>query len=367
MTVMEPNIRTLFREAGLAGRDLMDELSDVVSRPAGPVLVTGPHGSGRSSVARVVHRILSHGSGRLMELPRERVAALGDGREVDRVLGLAAGGTLVLDGVDAMALRAQTALARHIGGEADPAVVLVSSHRGSALRRRGLLSSELAERIGHEVALKPLYSRGRDIQDLAAHFLAEHARELCPGLTPRFTRRALSDLRQGMQARRIGTVQRLKELVREALEAWLASGAEGSRIASSHLPAELLERGHGSPRERQAGADLHEMEAHCVAGALDEAMVREIAARRGLDERTLLAMCRVTEDLLEDADGNRLSYAQVTARMKEISRLSLWLVSGATSQVEFRRFFGKERWRMPTKSVAWAIYHEVFPEGEEGS
>jgi hypothetical protein len=50
-----------------------------------------------------------------------------------------------------------------------------------------------------------------------------------------------------------------------------------------------------------------------------------------------------------------------------LAKVALWLVSGANTQAEFRRFFGNRDAEMPTKSVAHQIYHEVFARNGNGN
>ena len=66
---------------------------------------------------------------------------------------------------------------------------------------------------------------------------------------------------------------------------------------------------------------------------------------------------RVAIDTLEDLPK---SYRNIMDRVDDIQRASLWLLSGAETQAEFRRFFGTERFMQPTKSVAWAFFNRVF-------
>jgi hypothetical protein len=54
------------------------------------------------------------------------------------------------------------------------------------------------------------------------------------------------------------------------------------------------------------------------------------------------------------------SYRNVVERTNRLAKVALWLVSGAKSQAEFRKFFGKLEAEMPTKSVAHQIFYEVF-------
>lgn len=378
MEQVRPHIPEHCRALGIVGENLVSaldaqltgQLLQACSAATQPLLVTGPTGSGRTLIAKLCHQVSGAAWGRRGEMlsidcsGSETMLASAAPRQ--GLLALAGNGTLVLDGVERLSPAGQTALATLLqggavpaaAGESAPLFVLIGGGTGPPRQ----LVSPLAELLPQPIELPPLFARGVEIQQLAAHFLQELAREACPGRNLQLTRRALSDLRQSVELREIASVGRLREVVRSAVLPLLERGELPDRIPSELL-APVLDGRPTTPAElaaRQAQRDLAELE-DGLPEQVDRSLLLELARRHHVPEKTLESFCRIMETLLsgEEADG-RLSYPQVVERARIISRVALWLVSGARGQSDFRKFFGKEAWRMPTKSVAWAIFHDVI-------
>jgi DNA-binding NtrC family response regulator len=149
-----------------------------------PVFLSGEEGTGKHLAARAIHF-----DGPRAEDPFVRVhgEAAGDPAVVAR----AAGGTLVVDGLDDLPLGAQAALLRILDGHApgrpgaagppagEPRVVAVSRCPAAELARAGRLRADLWQRPdAFSLALPPLRARPEDLPALARHLLAEVADEL---------------------------------------------------------------------------------------------------------------------------------------------------------------------------------------------
>ena len=384
MDEKRPVIQEHCRRLGLVGEALIGQLADqlpsrlLLPRGRQPVLLTGQAGSGRTLVSRLVHEVTASTLQRNGELIAIDCAA--SRRILERLpsreglLDLAADGTLVLDGIEQLTNRSQEGLGdllRHRAEDptlpaAAPVLVLIADDHPTRLAREGQLGPALAAQLPEPLVLEPLCLRGKEIQELAAHFLHEAARTHCPGRSLQFTRRALSDLRQAMEQRQIASVAELRDSIDEIVRAGLASGTLLDRISSEALLPCLGVDSLAALNELQASRDLAEL-ATGLPAAIDEAFLIELAERHAVPRQTLEAYCQVVQQLVtREGDGARLSYQQVTERVRVLSRVALWLVSGSHTQSDFRRFFGSESWQMPTKSVAWAIFHEVVGEGAEG-
>ena len=74
---------------------------------------------------------------------------------------------------------------------------------------------------------------------------------------------------------------------------------------------------------------------------------------------------RAVRGLIDEMDDRTRNYRNIVDRTNRLSKVALWLVSGAKSQADFRRFFGKLDREMPTKSVAHQVYYEVHPKEDE--
>ncbi len=152
------------RVAGLAGLDA-------------PVLVSGEPGSGRDTVARLLHA-----------LPRRPGAFVRVGAgEAGELAELPAGGTLYLDGVERFAPESQRLVAKLLERDAGRSGARLVASAGPALRlalEEGTFHRALGEGLlRFEVALPPLRERPEDVPRIARSLLARVGRQLGrPGL-----------------------------------------------------------------------------------------------------------------------------------------------------------------------------------------
>ena len=156
----------------LLGEDpAIERLRAMIARVAptdAGVLVTGPAGSGKSLVARVLH----HGSRRaaqpLVVLP---VGAIESQDELRDAIARTGGGTLVIDDVEALRGRLQPVLAAALG-----AVRPIATSRLVRDSLRDALDADLLFRLNTvELAIPPLARRDGDAVRLARHFLDRFA------------------------------------------------------------------------------------------------------------------------------------------------------------------------------------------------
>lgn len=168
----------------------------VAAQSDAPVLIAGEHGSGKKLVARMVHAQSARRDGPFLVVPCE---ALGDllrrSEDIDSLIApdrddgwfrSADGGTLVLDGIEALPLDAQSGLLRLIempgmrarrGADWQPnGVRLISTTRDDCARElplRGLLES-LYYRLGAiRLRVPPVRARGGDLHALVLDVLRE--------------------------------------------------------------------------------------------------------------------------------------------------------------------------------------------------
>jgi two-component system response regulator GlrR len=208
-----------------------------------PVLVRGPAGSGRSTLARAIHAWSARSNGPLETLHCAAVPEPLQGREIlgcaagtypalpgafEGALARAAGGTLLIEGIESLAAPVRTALARAI---ATRAYRPEGSHEDRPLRARVVatsdrVSAETPLGVAHqEVVLAPLSERREDILPLAAHFLALLAAE-AGAQTVGFAPDARAAL---LEETWVGNVAELRERVRQAVR--LAGGGAVSAEA----------------------------------------------------------------------------------------------------------------------------------------
>jgi two-component system response regulator GlrR len=213
----------------------------IAARSPQPVVVRGPSGSGKSTLARAVHAWSSNASGPLETLLSAAVPEPLQARELfgcaagtypalpgafEGALARAAGGTLLIEHIDALAPAVRAALGRALAsngyrpeGSSDERPVRA---RVVATAERSLGEGALGVAY-QEVLVAPLSERREDVLPLAAHFLALFAAELgdAPvGFAPD-ARTALLDETWD------GNVAELRERVRQAVRL-AGGGAVGS-------------------------------------------------------------------------------------------------------------------------------------------
>ncbi|MFV8754852.1 RNA repair transcriptional activator RtcR family protein [Nannocystaceae bacterium ST9] len=181
-----------------------------VARTRVPVLITGETGTGKELVARALHESSERASGPFVAencgsfsegvlaselFGHERGAFTGATARRRGLFEQADGGTLLLDEIAETTPRVQVMLLRvlqegrlrRVGGEQEVAVdvrVVAASHRDlRAMVASGQFREDLYYRLcGATLELPPLRERGRDLELLVEHFLAElgHARRPWP-------------------------------------------------------------------------------------------------------------------------------------------------------------------------------------------
>lgn len=226
--------------------------------------------------------------------------------------------------------------------------------------RKGTFRRDLLDRAMAKITIPPLFERRRDIGELAQTFAVEAAAELGIDDYYGLTRRARSDIETAIIRAREVSVRRLREIVRNAV--FMAAADELPEALESDIILPVLETElafNQSDRDLQDVEELHS-EFDILVG---KARLREIADEHNVSLRALNNFCRAIHTLIDDMHDTPRSYRNVVERTGRLSKVALWLVSGAETQAEFRKFFGRLDAEMPTKSVAHQIYHEVFRDG----
>jgi DNA-binding NtrC family response regulator len=251
------------------------ELACHVARADISVLITGPNGSGKELIARILHANSAVGSGPFVAvncgaLPLELMEAELFGAEAGAYTGavharagrfeLADGGTLFLDEIGNLPLSGQVKLLRVLesgvferlgGGPMQRSKVRVLCATNADLTdmiERGVFREDLFYRLNAvQIRVAPLAARKDDILPLALHFLAGRA-ELSDGARDVLTNHAwpgnVRELRNAIErslllcrgslieaehldlpARRVAPGRSLDEPDRETIEAALAAAA----------------------------------------------------------------------------------------------------------------------------------------------
>ncbi len=380
-------------EVGLVGSDLRGRLSreiatQVLLRNCRDVLLlSGATGVGKEKVAKAVHaaaRRAHHRSGELVQVNcgnlgrglfeselfgYKRGAFTGADRDHEGLLARAQNGTLVLDEIQALEPADQARLLRVLGEREYRAVgdervrttnallVLASNRDLRELVAAGQFRRDLYDRALAKIEIPSLYERRRDIGELAQLFVMEAAGELGPAEFYGLTRRARADVETAVAQSREVSVRRLREVMRNVV--FQAAADQLPEALESELLAPILQRELAfslADRGRQDAAEI-ESEFDLLVG---RAHLREIATTHHISLRALNNLCRAVTQLIDEMEDKPRSYRNVVERTHRLAKVALWLVSGARTQAEFRKFFGAAEHEMPTKSVAHQVYYEVF-------
>jgi two-component system response regulator HydG len=300
------------------------ETTAMIAPTRTPVLIVGEHGTGKTSLARMLHErsdrhdrpFVEFCCGAMsesqieVELFGKRSAGFGDSEREGR-LSAAEGGTLFIDEVATFSPGLQFKILRLLrDGEYEPVgsaqslkadVRLVVGSRDdlAPLVQEGRFRQDLYYRIGVvSLKLTPLRHRGGDIDRLAEHFRERFCRQLGKTIQG-FSNDALDRLRQHDWP---GNVQEMEHVIERAVV-----HCRGSRIETSHLsfaprevamtPAPLMLRSNGRAQRAHAQVSIQ---------PLKEAL-------EGPEKQLIL-------QALEALNWNR----QETARVLDINRTTLY-------------------------------------------
>lgn len=382
--VIGSEIRThLARE--LHSKVLLRHASDVV-------LLTGETGAGKEMTAAVCHEAARIGlgrSGKLVELNcatlsgslfeselfgHRRGAFTGADKDFGGLVERAAGGTLVLDEVQALEAQNQAKLLRFLGEReyrrvgddrtrgSDAFIILASNHDLKSRVDAGTFRRDLLDRASAKINVPSLFDRRNDIGDLAQHFALEAAEVAGLDDFMGLTRRAKSDVEAAVMGCREVSVRRLREVVRNAV---FMAAADGDVDAlESDLLRPTLEEEFGFSEAAGEHRDVVELEEE-FDSLLARHQLSALSQRHRVSKRALHRWCTAIKATIDEMDDAPKSYRNVVDRTSKLSKVALWLVSGAESQADFRRFFGSMDADMPTKSVAHQVFYDVFPKNEE--
>ncbi len=359
------------------------------------VLLTGATGVGKEKIAAACHEASRNALGRTGELVELNCANLSGGLFEGQLFGYRRGaytgaerdfaglaaradnGTLVLDEFQSLEPQNQARLLRFLGereyrrvgddkvNRCNALIILASNRDLQAMVRDGTFRRDIVDRAAAKLRVPSLFERRQDIGQLAQSFADEVARDLGvpEGSFYGLTRRARADVETAVIRFREVSVRRLREIIRDAV--FLAAADSLPEAIDSEFLLPVLQRELAfSPEDRDA-QDAREIEAEFDL-AVGMARLHEISRHHSVSQRTLTSLCRALQALIDEMDGDARTYRNIVDRTSRLSKVALWLVSGARTQAEFRRFFGSKDAHMPTKSVAHQVFHDVFAKDTAG-
>jgi DNA-binding NtrC family response regulator len=237
-----------------------------------PVVLVGEPGTGRESLALVVHRHSPRAQHPFVTVPcheaPESVAQILFSPE--GALASATGGTLYLENLQELGADLQARLAEELPREL---TVVASLHRPLAeVRQQGRVVAPLAETIGGiEILIPPLRERPEEVAPLAVSFLQQAA----PEGNLRLASSTLPVLESYAWP---GNVKELQACMEQVL-----LDLRGNLIRPGHLPRRVRGEDPGPPEQGEAFLTLEQVEARQIRRALAETRGNVAAAARLLD------------------------------------------------------------------------------------
>jgi DNA-binding NtrC family response regulator len=312
-----------------------------------PIHLLGEAGTGKSLVADVVHDLAASALGRSdarVDLDCSAVSASSFAKSLREAAAASDGGTLVLDRMEALNSDGLARVERLQRGEKD--ILLVG------------LAQEATGATGARIKLKPLHEREDDVWALTDHYFGRVYAELPDHGCLGFSRQAKADIAARVQETGVKSLCVLRDIVRDAVYEAVAAGPLPDKLTSDWVRP-ILEARYGQSPANRLARDTALLESAFEALG-NPSMVARLSEIHGVPESVLENQAEVMRAAIDTLDGLPRSYRNIMDRADDILRASLWLVSGAETQAEFRRFFGDERFMRPTKSVAWAFFNRVF-------
>ena len=339
--VVGGGVRTALQRGLLAGLVLRE------GRDA--IHLQGDMGTGKSLVADVVHDLAAELLGRARsraDLDCSAVSAEAFPAALKGAVKAARGGSLVLDRTHTLTAQGLAAIERVNRAEADVLVVGMSEISTGA--------------TGARVRLKPLHEREDDIWALIDHYFHRVADELPAHACQGFSRQAKADIAARVQDTSVKGIHILRDAVSACLFDVAAQGPLPSKLTSALVRPVLALRFEMPTTSTEERDEALLESAFDAIDVRSSTMVSRLSKIHGIPEHILEKQAEVLRAAMDSMDGLPRSYRNIMDRGDDVLRASLWLISEAETQAEFRRFFGEERFMRPTKSVAWAFFNRVF-------
>jgi hypothetical protein len=347
-------------DVGLVGAHLRSNLSRdlksklLLRRGADAIEVVGAPGSGRHTVIDAAHRAAVRALGRSDRVVRFRPVP-NDTNLVNHLNAArheASGATLVIEDFGALPEAQQITVSRVLRQPGPDALTFAVSER---------LAPNPEAHPATCIQIRPLHEREEDIWELVDHFFDALRGEMDLGDCVGFSRQARTDLAEVIRETSLESVRRVRDVVRDIVFEAMAVGALPLKLTSEHVRPHL-ERAFGQTEASRRDHQLALVESQFADNELtrDYPMLEQLAELHGIPVEVLRAEVDVLARVVASIDGLPRSYRNIMAKAEDVQRAALWILTGATTQADFRRYFGDEGFMRPTKSVAWAFYNRVF-------
>jgi DNA-binding NtrC family response regulator len=218
---------------------------------------------------------------------------------------------------------------------------------------------DVLDRATAKIEIPPLYQRQTDIVELAQLFALEAAKELNATHFYGFSRQSKADIEAAVLNAQEVSVRHLREMVRNAV--FLAASVQLPHTLESDFLKPLLHEAFAYTEQDRTHYEITQIE-DTFDALIGMQRLEDIAQRHGVSAGTLRSLCQAIQKVIQEmASSKPRSYRNVLETTHRLSKVALWIISGAHTQAQFRRFFGHMNADMPTKSVAHQIFYDVFP------
>ncbi len=352
--------------AGIVGQRLRERLvrdlkAKIVLRQGhDAVEVIGAPGTGKHKVVQAAHEVARSALGRsdLIQVLRcDEPQGWGHARvdqAIHRAIDAAKGGTVVLERFGDLDADKRMQASRVLRDRGSEALLLAMSDKDIG---EGALDSRPATSI----RIKPLHEREEDIWELVDHFYQGLVEDQLVGDCQGFSRQAKADLAEAVRETSLASVRRLRDVVRDVVFETLADGELPLKLMSEHVRP-YLERTFGQTEDARRRHDAALVASQFDAPELhgQSTLIQQLADVHGVPVELLRREVEVLREVVESVHGVPRSYRNIMTKAEDVQRAAMWLLTQASTQADFRRYFGEEGFMRPTKSVAWAFYNRVF-------
>jgi len=352
--------------AGIVGQRLRERLvrdlkaKVVLGQGHDAVEVIGAPGTGKHKVVRAAHEVARAALGRSdlvtslrCDEPQGWPHARID-QAIHRAIDAAQGGTVVLERFGDLDPERRIQAARVLRDRGSEALLL-------AMSDKDLGEGALDSRPATSIRIKPLHEREEDIWELVDHFYQALVDDQVVGECQGFSRQAKADLAEAVRETNLASVRRLRDVVRDVVFESLADGELPLKLMSEHVRP-YLERTFGQTEEARRRHDAALVASQFDAPELNgqSTLIQQLADVHGVPVELLKREVEVLREVVESVSGVPRSYRNIMTKAEDVQRAAMWLLTQASTQADFRRYFGEEGFMRPTKSVAWAFYNRVF-------
>ncbi len=220
----------------------------------------------------------------------------------------------------------------------------------------------LVSRFSNQITLSDLYEREKDLSEIISFISYTLVKE--QNLVPYevFSLRAQDDCIQAVQVAKEPSFIRLTQMLREILFDHREMMKTQTPLLSSMVAPYIQKYFTLSTEAVRQSAETRYVE-QMMMSQYQTQVIERLAIANEIPVQTLMHFFQGVSEILQNPKVEPRSYRNITSRIQQVMKLALWATTSAQNQTDFRKFFGTKNWQMPSKSVAWQLFHDVFGAG----